>query len=97
MDIIELINILENDVMIIIDLNIIVFINILLINDVIENIVEKFIVVDKKIFFEFMDVMVVEVLNYEEKLNEFKEFVKKNFNIMFFVLFMLFLRNFLVF
>lgn len=44
-----------------------------------------------------MDVMVVEVLNYEEKLNEFKEFVKKNFNIMFFVLFMLFLRNFLVF
>lgn len=32
--------------MIIIDLNIIVFINILLINDVIENIVEKFIVVD---------------------------------------------------
>lgn len=46
MDIIELINILENDVMIIIDLNIIVFINILLINDVIENIVEKFIVVD---------------------------------------------------
>lgn len=97
MDIIELINILENDVMIIIDLNIIVFINILLINDVIENIVEKFIVVDYKIFFEFMDVMVVEVLNYEEKLNEFKEFVKKNFNIMFFVLFMLFLRNFLVF
>lgn len=83
--------------MIIIDLNIIVFINILLINDVIENIVEKFIVVDQKIFFEFMDVMVVEVLNYEEKLNEFKEFVKKNFNIMFFVLFMLFLRNFLVF
>lgn len=46
MDIIELINIVENDVMIIIDLNIIVFINILLINDVIENIVEKFIVVD---------------------------------------------------
>lgn len=46
MDIIELINILENDVMIIIDLNIIVFINILLINDVIENIVEKFNVVD---------------------------------------------------
>lgn len=46
MDIIELINILKNDVMIIIDLNIIVFINILLINDVIENIVEKFIVVD---------------------------------------------------
>lgn len=46
MDIIELINILENDVMIIIDFNIIVFINILLINDVIENIVEKFIVVD---------------------------------------------------
>lgn len=46
MDIIELINILENDVMIIIDLNIIVFINILLINDVIKNIVEKFIVVD---------------------------------------------------
>lgn len=46
MDIIELINILEKDVMIIIDLNIIVFINILLINDVIENIVEKFIVVD---------------------------------------------------
>lgn len=44
-----------------------------------------------------MDVMVVEVLNYEEKLNEFKEFVKKNFNIMFFVLFMSFLRNFLVF
>lgn len=44
-----------------------------------------------------MDVMVVEVLNYDEKLNEFKEFVKKNFNIMFFVLFMLFLRNFLVF
>lgn len=83
--------------MIIIDLNIIVFINILLINDVIENIVEKFIVVDQKIFFEFMDVMVVEVLNYEEKLKEFKEFVKKNFNIMFFVLFMLFLRNFLVF
>lgn len=83
--------------MIIIDLNIIVFINILLINDVIEKIVEKFIVVDQKIFFEFMDVMVVEVLNYEEKLNEFKEFVKKNFNIMFFVLFMLFLRNFLVF
>lgn len=46
MDIIELINIVENDVMIIMDLNIIVFINILLINDVIENIVEKFIVVD---------------------------------------------------
>lgn len=46
MDIIELINIVENDVMIIINLNIIVFINILLINDVIENIVEKFIVVD---------------------------------------------------
>lgn len=46
MDIIELINIVENDVMIIIDLNIIVFINILLINDVIENIVEKFIVVN---------------------------------------------------
>lgn len=46
MDIIELINIVENDVMIIIDLNIIVFINIMLINDVIENIVEKFIVVD---------------------------------------------------
>lgn len=46
MDIIELINIVENDVMIIIDLNIIVVINILLINDVIENIVEKFIVVD---------------------------------------------------
>lgn len=46
MDIIELINIVENDVMIIIDLNIIVFINILLINNVIENIVEKFIVVD---------------------------------------------------
>lgn len=46
MDIIELINIVENDVMIIIDLNIIVFINILLINDVIKNIVEKFIVVD---------------------------------------------------
>lgn len=46
MDIIELINIVENDVIIIIDLNIIVFINILLINDVIENIVEKFIVVD---------------------------------------------------
>lgn len=46
LDIIELINIVENDVMIIIDLNIIVFINILLINDVIENIVEKFIVVD---------------------------------------------------
>lgn len=46
MDIIELRNIVENDVMIIIDLNIIVFINILLINDVIENIVEKFIVVD---------------------------------------------------
>lgn len=46
MDIIELINIVENDVMIIIDLNIIVFINILLINDVIEKIVEKFIVVD---------------------------------------------------
>lgn len=46
MDIIELINIVENDVMIIIDLNIIVFINILLINDVIENIVEKCIVVD---------------------------------------------------
>lgn len=46
MDIIELINIVENDVMIVIDLNIIVFINILLINDVIENIVEKFIVVD---------------------------------------------------
>lgn len=79
-DITELTNTAENDAMTTTDLNTIVSINAPSTNDVIENTAEKPIVVDQKTPSEFMDVTVAEVPNYEEKLNEFKEFVKKNPN-----------------
>lgn len=79
-DITDLRNAAENEVLTTSDLNTIDSIRQPLTNDVIKNTTEKPTIVDQTTPSEFMDVAAVEVPNYEEKLNEFKEFVKKNPN-----------------
>lgn len=79
-DITDLTNTAANEVMTTSDLNTINSISAPSTNDVIKNTAEKPTVVDQKTPSEFIDVAAAEVPNYEEKLNEFVEFVKKNPN-----------------